>query len=126
MSASVRVEGGARLRSTLRKAGANMNDLKDANAKVGQYIASESQPIAPRGKTGKLAGSVRSARQVGRARILAGSAAVPYAGVIHFGWPQHSITARPWISTTAQATEPQWLETYLEDVQSVCDTVKGA
>lgn len=126
MSSTVRVEGGARLRSTLRKAGANLGDLKDANQKVGQYIATESTPIAPRGKTGKLAGSVRSARQVGRARILAGSAAVPYAGVIHFGWAAHHIMAQPWISTTAQATEPQWLETYLEDVQSVCDSVKGA
>jgi hypothetical protein len=126
VAGQVQVKGGARLRSTLRKAGADLGDLKDANQKVGQFIAQESTPIAPRGKTGRLAGSVRSARQVGRARVLAGNAAVPYAGVIHFGWPAHNIAPQPWIQTTAVATEPTWLPIYEADVQDICDSVKGA
>jgi hypothetical protein len=126
VAAAVQIRGGARLRSTLRKAGADLGDLKDANQKVGQLVAQESNPIAPRGKTGKLAGSVRSARQVGRARVLAGSAAVPYAGVIHFGWPARNIAPQPWIETTAVATEATWLPIYEQDIQNVCDSVKGA
>jgi hypothetical protein len=125
MAAEVRVVGAARLRSTLRKAGADLGDLKDANQKVGQLVAQESTPIAPR-RSGRLAGSVRSARQVGRARVLAGGAAVPYAGVIHWGWPARNIAPQPWISTTAVATEATWLPIYEKDIQDVCDSVKGA
>jgi hypothetical protein len=122
---SVEIVGGARLRATLKKAGADMADLKDANQAAGQMVADESRPIAPH-RTGRLAASVRAARQVGRARIQAGGAAVPYAGPIHWGWPSRNIRPQPFISTAAVATEPQWLPLYLDNVQTIVDTVRGA
>lgn len=121
----VQVIGGARLRSTLKRAGADMADLKDANQEAGQIVAGEARPISPH-RSGRLAASVRAARQVGRARIQAGGAAVPYAGVIHWGWPSHNIAPQPFISTAAVATEPQWLPLYLDNVQKLCDSVRGA
>lgn len=57
---------------------------------------------------------------------MAGGAAVPYAGPIHWGWPSHNIEPQPFIAAAAQDTEPQWLGLYERDVQRTLDRVKGA
>jgi hypothetical protein len=57
---------------------------------------------------------------------MAGNAAVPYAGPIHWGWPARRITAQPFIQEAAVATQPAWENAYLEDMQRVVDRVKGA
>ena len=103
MPATVRVEGVDRLRSTLRRAEIGLDDLKDANARAGQMVAQWGAVRAPR-MTGRLGTSVRAARQAKAAVIVAGSAAVPYAGVIHWGWPAHNIAPQPWLSQAAVDT----------------------
>jgi hypothetical protein len=123
---AVHVVGARQLRSSLRTAGQSMDDLKDANAKVGALVAQESRPAAPRGRTGRLAASVRPTRAVARASVNAGSAAVPYAGPIHWGWPVRHIAAQPFIAVVAAATQPDWLPIYEQDLQTICDSVKGA
>jgi hypothetical protein len=47
--------------------------------------------------SGKLAASIRdgSTQRMGRVRV--GSASVPYAGPIHFGWPARKIKPQPFI-----------------------------
>lgn len=57
---------------------------------------------------------------------MAGGAATPYAGPIHWGWEARNIEPQPWIAEAAQDTEPQWLGMYEEDVQRVLNTIKGA
>ena len=81
--------------------------------------------MAPQ-RTGRLAGNIRPAKQAQRARIMAGSSGVPYAGPIHWGWPARNIAENPFISRAAQATEPEWTQAYLEDVQAALDRVRGA
>lgn len=126
LDTSVKVEGARELRRTLKKAGSDLADLKDANAKVGQLVAQESRPNAPVGRTGRLAASVRANRAAAKAVVSAGGGAVPYAGPIHWGWPARHITAQPFISVTAVATQPRWLPLYEQDIQQICDSVKGA
>ena len=121
----VRVEGAARLRSTLKAAVGNLDDLKDANARVAAMVAQWAAVTAPR-RTGQLGGSVRGTRQAARAVINAGSAAVPYAGVINYGFPARNIAAQPWMNQAAVDTQPSWLPIYTDDVQKILDTVKGA
>jgi hypothetical protein len=121
----VRVEGARELRRTLKRAGDDLADLKAANAKAGQTVAQWAAVKAPR-RTGALGASVRAGKAVGRAQIMAGNAAVPYAGVIHWGWPARRITAQPFIVEAAQATQPAWEAAYLDDMQRVVDRVKGA
>lgn len=121
----IRVEGGAALRRTLKAAGRDLDDLKDANARAASVVAQWAAVTAPR-RTGALGASVRGSRQAGRARIVAGNAGVPYAGVIHWGWPSRHITAQPFISAAAQSTEPSWTSAYLADIEKVIATVKGA
>ena len=121
----VRVQGARELRATLRRAGHGLEDLKDANAKAGRMVAQWAGVRAPR-RTGTLGATVRAVRAVGKAQILAGSAAVPYAGPIHWGWPARGIRAQPWMSLAAIDTEPAWLPIYQHDIQQILDTVRGS
>lgn len=119
-----KVEGLDNLIRTLHRAGADIEDLKDANRAAGEIVAREGSARAPR-RTGKLAASVRPARQVRRARVSAGGARVPYAGPIHWGWQARNIAPNPFISWGAQATEPQWTEAYRRDVVQALSHVRG-
>lgn len=120
----VRIEGLDELARTMKRAGVDVDELKDAHWRAAQIVAARAAQTAPR-RSGKLAGSVRAARQVKRARVQAGRASVPYAAPIHWGWPTHNIDANPFMSKAAQATEPEWVAAYLDDVQKALDKVKG-
>lgn len=122
---NVRVEGLARLSRTLKQCAGDVQDLKDAHAKAGAIVADAAKAGAPR-RSGALAGSVRAAKQARRARVMAGGARVPYAAVIHWGWPAHSIEANPFISEAAQQTQSRWYDAYVDDVKAALAKVKGA
>jgi uncharacterized protein YcsI (UPF0317 family) len=121
----VRIEGLDRLVRTLNRAAVDISDLKNAHAKAGEIVASEAAATAPR-ISGRLAGSVRAARQARRARVQAGRASVPYAAPIHWGWPARGIVAQPFISEAARATESRWRGEYERDVKDALAKVKGA
>lgn len=121
----VRVEGLNNLVRTLKRAGEDISALKDAHKRAGEIVAAEAEAIAPR-RSGKLAGSIRAAKQVRRARVQAGRASVPYAGPIHWGWPARGVEPQPFMSIAARNTEPRWTKQYAEDVQAALDKVKGA
>lgn len=119
-----RVEGLDNLIRTLNRCSADMSDLKDANRAAGEIVARDANTRAPH-RSGKLAASIRPARQVRRARVSAGSARVPYAGPIHWGWQARGIRPNPFISWGAQATEPEWSEAYRRDVADALARVRG-
>lgn len=122
---TVRIEGARELRRTLKRAGISIEDLKDANAAAGSIVVAAGRTTAPR-RSGRLAGSIRASRAAASATIRAGGASTPYAGPIHWGWPAHGITAQPWLSQAATATEQQWLAAYEQGVEKVLSTIKGA
>lgn len=108
----------------MKAAGEDLGDLKDAHAQVAGYVASASATAAPH-RSGSLAGSVRGNRAATSAVIKAGSAAVPYANPIHWGWPGRNIAAHPFMSDTAVATEPTWTDMYFQAVQRIVDRIRG-
>lgn len=116
------VQGGRQLRRTLKAAGVDLNDLKAAHAEAARIA--EQAVKAPR-RSGRLAGSVRSAGTKTAGILRAGRASVPYAGVIHWGWPRRGIPARPFLSEAAQSSEPRWLPVYQRHVDKALDQVKG-
>lgn len=124
MPAKVTVEGARNLRATLRRAGIDLSDMKDANAEVANYVASASKSAAPT-VSGRLAASVRGNRAAASAVVRAGGAAVPYAGPIHWGWPARNIAANEFIAATAANTEPTWTQTYFAALQRIVATIKG-
>lgn len=110
---------------TARKAEVDLSELKEANYRAGEIVADAAATRAPR-RTGKLAASVRSARQLRRTRITAGRASVPYAAPIHWGWPARGIDANSFISNAARATESVWLPEYRKNVEDALAKIHGA
>ena len=121
----IRVEGAANLRRTLRKAGDDLTDLKNAHAKAAAVAGSHARTAGPR-RSGRLLGSVRWSGNATGAVIRAGRASVPYAQPIHWGWRRRGIDPQPWVTEAAQDTEPVWTEVYAAAVQRILSRVHGA
>ena len=81
------VVGQRRFVQTMRKAGADMDDLKEVNREAAEIALPAVRNLAPRGKTGRLAGSLR----VGATK----RAGVIRAGRGTSGHGSSSITASP-------------------------------
>jgi hypothetical protein len=120
----VRVEGARELRRTLKAAGNDLEDLKKVNATIARYVALRAAAMAPR-RSGRLAGSVRGNQAKTMAAVRAGGARVPYANVIHWGWPRHHIASQPFLVDAAHITEPTWTRYYLREVERILSHVHG-
>lgn len=132
--AGVRIDGAKQLRTTLRKAGEDLGDLKAAHAEAAKIAAIASADRAPV-KSGKLARTLRSSGTKTAGIVRAGSASVPYANAVHWGrlfWPNRAkararsvVTANPFISAGAQDSEGQWLPVYERAIDGAIQRVKG-
>ena len=120
----VEVEGAARLRRTLRAAGADLEQLRAAHA-AAAAIATEAAANRAPVRSGTLAATVRGSGTKTAGIVRAGFARVPYAGPIHWGWPARSITAQPFIVEAAQDTEPSWIRVYEQAVDQALKQIKG-
>ena len=120
----ITVEGARNLRRTMKRAGADLGQLKDAHQAAGRIVVGAARVSGP-ARSGALVGSLRASRAAASATIRAGGARVPYANVIHWGWPGHNIAAQPWVTTAAQATEPEWTAAYQTAVDRVIATIQG-
>ena len=119
---ALQIKGLTRFRSTLKKAGADMADLKAANVKAADTVVTRARATGPQ-RSGRLVGSVVAARTVGRARVRSN---LVYAPVIHYGWPKHDIKAQPFVLDAAIDTRPEWMAAYETDLQTVANSVQGA
>lgn len=121
---SIRVEGAANLRRTLKKAGYDVKKFSQVNRAAAQVVASASKSTAPK-RTGRLAASIRAGATQKAGVIRAGRKTVPYANPIHWGWFKRGIRPNPWLSRTAQATEPQWRSQYERHMDDIVKSIKG-
>lgn len=87
----VEVKGLKETLRALNKAGADAEEMRDLMHSTGNIIANAARPLAPV-RTGQMAGTLRAGRGKTKAVIRAGTKArTPYAGVVHYGWPQKNI-----------------------------------
>ena len=142
----ISISGGREFRRALKKAEGDLDDLKEAHAKVAAIVAEAAKAIAPQ-RSGKLAGSIRPNAGQRYARVSVGNnrktkAGVPYAGPVHWGWPTGSpklpkkhrqissrawfIAPNPFVVDAAQATEPQWTRLYLDALDDIVDKIGQA
>lgn len=119
------VKGAKELKTSLKLAGDDLDDLKDAHQAVGNLIVTASRSKAPV-VSGALAGSIRATRTVGGVGIKAGGAKVPYANPIHWGWPSRGIKANRFIWDTAKRMEADWVQLYFEELEKVVNKIEGA
>lgn len=121
--AQLRVDGARQLRTSMRRAGIDMRELRETHAEAARLVAARADP--PR-RTGRLAATIRAAGTQTQAVVRAGYARVPYAPVIHWGWPARGIRAQPFLTEAAQASEPAWVELYTRHVEQILNTIEGA
>jgi hypothetical protein len=124
----VRVENQNSFVRTMRKAGADMTDLKETNKAVANLVLPYALALTPVDNYdgGDLLATGRAAGTVREAIIRFGKKSVPYAGVTHYGYPSGGAkhqAANPWLAEAAKATEPQWVELYWAAVERTIDSV---
>lgn len=105
MDGGVRVDGLRELVRDLERVGVEVADLKDAFGQIATRAANLAASFAPR-RSGKLAASIRGNRAKNYAAVSAGSARVPYAGPINYGWPKRHIKASGFMQRADDAMRP--------------------
>mgnify|MGYP001417864432 CR=1 FL=1 len=98
------------LRETLRameKAGADAESMRDLMHSIGMTVVQAANP--PR-VSGTLAGTPCAGRGLFMAGVRAGTAAFPYAGPIHYGWPARNIAPQPFLTAALQAQQARILD----------------
>ena len=97
------------------------DDMKATHKKAAAIVIAGAKRFVPV-RTGRLAEPIRdgSTQRMGRVRV--GSASVPYAGPIHFGWPARSIKPQPFIYDALDGRRDEVVKVYVQRIDSL--TVK--
>lgn len=117
----IRVEGLGRLVQTLNAAGAELTDLRSTNLLAAGIVARRGSATAPR-RSGRLAGSFSATATRKAGHVVS---RLPYAAPIHWGWPTHHVTARPFLSMAAQSTETLWVPLYETATNKAINKIEG-
>jgi hypothetical protein len=116
----IEVKGAKELRRAIKRAAdADLkNEVKKANREAADIVAYEAQTIVPV-KSGKLLESIRASGTMTAGIVRSGRANVPYAGVIHFGWPGHNIEPNPFLYEAADSRADEVLAKYEDAINAV-------
>lgn len=122
--AQVQVQGARELRRTLKAAGMDLLDLKEAHRAAGGIVVKGATTRVPKA-SGKLSATIRAGAGATTATIRAGGARAPYAGPIHWGWPKRNIIAQPFLVDAAEATRQVWEAAYQAQVVQIVNRIRG-
>ncbi len=120
------VVGQKRFVQTMRKAGADMEDLKRVNKEAAQIALPSVKARAPFGQSGDLMRSIRIGATKKAGVIRAGSKATPYPGVINYGWPRRHIRGQFFANNGIKDSESRWTRLYEDFIKKTMQQVKGA
>ena len=115
LTGSIEVEGLQRVLDVLRSLGRGL-EATAADDAVTNVLLDEARRRAPM-RTGRLRGSGR----VDHGTVVFGSASVPYAPPIHWGWPQRNIVGQPFLQDAMNdpTTQAQVLATWEREAQNL-------
>jgi HK97 gp10 family phage protein len=119
---AVKVSGAREFRAAMKAMGADLGDLTAINRAAAQKVADTARSNAPV-LTGRLAGSVRAGATRTRGTVKAGTNGIPYAGVIHFGWPGHGIEPQPFIYDALDERKGEVIEAYEAHIEALVEKV---
>lgn len=113
----VRVEGLSGVVRDLQRLGLEVDDLKDAFAKVASEGAARVAARIPR-RSGRLAGDVRGNRAKSKAVVAVGRSSIPYAAPINYGWPKRGIEAVQFMQKGDQEMQPIAVTRLEEEIEA--------
>ena len=97
-------------------------ELATIHKKAVKPVVETAKTIAPR-RSGDLAGSIRALGSQTSGRAAVGKKSVPYAGVIHYGWPAHNIRAQPFLTEALERRQNKVLEIWVKNQDRLIDKV---
>lgn len=118
MAQSIKATGVKELRRELRRMGDDLEDLKALNLDVATLVSDRAKDIVPR-RTGNLADTIRPSGTKTAGRVRAGFKRVPYAGVIHFGFPARRITPQPFLYDALDQRRGEVFDAYFKGVKKI-------
>lgn len=116
----VRVEGLKETIRALEQAGTATADMKDLMHEIGLIVTRSAATRVPV-KSGRLRRSLRAGRGKTKAVARAGSARLPYAPIIHYGWPARSIPARPFLADAVARNQRQIIDALISGLGDIID-----
>lgn len=111
----LRVEGLAKTLRAMEQAGAAAENMRDLMQAIGMIVVHAARPNTPV-LTGRLSTTARPGRGKTKAVVRAGGARIPYAGVIHYGWPARNIAAQPFLSDALSRNRSKVLDALDEGI----------
>jgi hypothetical protein len=114
--ANITITGVEQVKDTLDKLGRDLESNTELNKELSTTLSQKASAMAPR-LTGALASSVKGNPSAEKAQIMAGSSAVPYAGVQEYGWPEKNIQAQPYLRPAVYNNLGYIIEKYNESIQ---------
>jgi hypothetical protein len=117
MAEEITISGVKEVTDTLNKLGRDIESNIELNKELSTTLSQKASAMAPK-LTGALASSVVGNPSAEKAQILAGSAAVPYAGVIEYGWPLRNIEAKPYLNPAVRDNMGYIIEKYKDSIQA--------
>jgi hypothetical protein len=114
--AEITITGVKEVTDSLKKLGRDLESNIELNKELSANLSQKASAMAPR-LTGALASSVVGNPSAEKAQILAGSAAVPYAGVIEYGWPAKNKQAKPYLNPAVNNNMGYIIEKYNDSIQ---------
>ncbi len=121
-TARVQVTGAKELRRALAHMEADVKDLTPINREAAETVATEARGTAPV-LSGALRRTIKSSATKTKGVVRAGGKGIPYAGVIHFGWPAHNIKAQPFIFDALASRESEVVEKYQRRIADLVERV---
>lgn len=107
----IQVTGAKELRRALKRMDNDASDLRGVNLDAAKIVAGRARDIVPR-LSGTLENSIRALASKSSGSVAAGKARIPYAGVIHFGWPAHNIEPQPFLYDALDQRATQVVQLY--------------
>jgi hypothetical protein len=116
MAEAITITGVKEVTDTLNKLGRDIESNIELNKELSTTLSQKASAMAPV-LTGALASSVVGNPSAEKAQILAGSAAVPYAGVQEYGWPDKNIRPQPYLNPAVNNNMGYIIEKYNDSIQ---------
>jgi len=116
---TVEIEGLNKLLRALEKLDDEAKQsFKDVGGRVGKLVAEQGREEAPV-RSGALQRTIRAVNTGRGAKVRAGTAKVPYAGPIHFGWRSRNIKPNNFLYRAVDKKVDVALDMYLEEVHKI-------
>ena len=115
---SIKTQGMKELRRKISVLDGNFDDLKELHTDLAKIVADRASQLAPV-KSGKLRDTIRASGTKTAGRVRSGFKRVPYAGVIHFGFPARGIKPQPFLYDALDQRRDEVLDRYFQGVKKI-------